>query len=254
MKNRTPQTVMFAVLCLVFSTAFAAAADIFMKQKNHTDPMTVMGQSQPAKDEVHTVWITAKGARNDNPAQSILFRLDKNLIIVLDHKKKTALEIPLGQGKSPFSGVDQSQGQNAPAIQDMLKNMMKMKVTVTPTGEKKKINDWTCTKYIQTIETGMGQNKSEIWASEDVKVDPDLFARYSAAMMAQNPALSASMDDIIKEMKKVKGMTVYSVSSMAMMGTTIKTTTELVECREGTAPAGILDVPAGYKKTSFDQM
>ncbi|HEX9935242.1 MAG TPA: hypothetical protein VGB38_08605 [bacterium] len=243
----------FFAVAFVIGLSGLLRADIFMKQRQHTDPMTVMGKTQPARDEVHTVWLTPQGTRNDDPARSIIFRLDKNVIYVLDHKKKTVTEIPLGKMKMP--GMDAGENPEAnTAMQEMMKNMMKMKVTVKATGEKKKINGWNCSKYIQVLETGMGQHQSEIWATEDIRVDYDLISRYSAAMMAQMPGAAAGMDDIAKEMKKVKGMPVYTVSSTPMMGTVVKSTTELLEWKEGKAPAGILDVPAGYKTTSLDQM
>jgi hypothetical protein len=227
-------------------------ADIFMKQKHHTDPMTVMGSTQPAKDIVHEIWITPQAARNDDPERSTIYRMDKNVIIMLDHKKKTATEIALGKMKMPEMDMSRNKEANA-AIQDMMKNMMKMKITITATGEKKKINGWNCAKYVQVMETGMGQHKSEIWATEDIKIDYDLFAKFSAAMLAQMPGASAAMEDMTREMKKIKGMHVYTESSTPMMGTVVKSTTELLEWKEGKAPSGILDIPAGYKQVLMDK-
>jgi hypothetical protein len=246
----------FATTAAVMALAGLPAllkADLYIKQKHHTDPMTVMGQAQPAKDAVHEVWLTPQGARNDDPERSTVLRFDKNVIYVLDHKKKTVIEIPLGKMKIPGMDVGKDQEANA-AMQEMMKNMMKMKVTVTATGEKKKIGKWNCDGYLQVMETGMGRTQSQIWATEDIQIDTELFAKYSAAMMTMMPGAAAGMDDMAREMKKMKGMQVYSSSSVPMMGTVVKSTTELLDCKDGKAPAGILEIPSGYKKVSLDSM
>lgn len=242
-----------AIACILTAAVILAPmlgrADITMKQKHHTDAMKIMGQNQPAKDEIHTVWMAAEKARTDGPDNSSIVRLDKSVIILLDHKKKTYTELPVGKG----AGMPGMTDEQAAALPAMIKNMMKTKVTVTPTGEKKKINDWDCTKYIQTIGSSMGKNQSEIWATEDIKVNKDVFIKLSAAMMAQNPGFASALDDLTAEMKKIKGIIVYTSSSMDMMKTKVNTTTELLEIKEESAPAGTFDIPAGYTKATLDQ-
>ncbi|MEJ2537717.1 MAG: hypothetical protein P8048_11820, partial [Calditrichia bacterium] len=65
-------------LVLMFLLTGLTRADIFMKQKMHTEGFQMMGQSQPAKDEITTIWITSDKLRSDNPEQSIIMRLDQN--------------------------------------------------------------------------------------------------------------------------------------------------------------------------------
>jgi hypothetical protein len=45
--------------------ALPARADIFMKQKTHTDEFKMMGRTQPAKDVTMTIWLTDNKARMD---------------------------------------------------------------------------------------------------------------------------------------------------------------------------------------------
>jgi hypothetical protein len=82
-------------LVLMFLLTGLTRADIFMKQKMHTEGFQMMGQSQPAKDEITTIWITSDKLRSDNPEQSIIMRLDQNKMYMLDHAKKTYAEMPL---------------------------------------------------------------------------------------------------------------------------------------------------------------
>ena len=138
-----------------------------------------------------------------------------------------------------------------PAMAGMMKGMMKFSMTVSDTGEKKKIGSWNCRKYIQKMDMAMGPSRTELWATEDIKVKDDLFARYSAIMMTMQPGLRESMDQVLKETKKIKGVMVQSDTSTTMMGTTVKSSVKLLEFKEGKAPADITAIPKGYRKQSM---
>ncbi len=227
-----------AVILLFFAFIGAAHADIFMKQKEHTDAVTIMGQSQPAKDQITTVWMTSDKVRTDNAEASVIMRLDKSTIYILQHKEKIYMELPLN-----FAAAAANQ-----TMPDM-----GVKLTVTPGAEKKKINTWNCQKYMMKMEMGgMGFSvENEIWATEEVKIDPTLYAKFSSAAMGANPMLASILPKIVEEMKKIKGVHVLTVATMQMMGQTIKSNTELIEFKEGKAPEGIFELPAGYKKQSM---
>jgi len=90
-----------------------------------------------------------------------------------------------------------------------------------------------------------------LWATEDIKVKGDIFAKYTAIMMTMQPGLRESMAQVMQETKKIKGVTVLTESSSTMMGATLKTSMQLLEFKEGRAPATIATVPAGYKKQAM---
>ncbi len=224
-------------------------ADVFMKQKHHTGSFTMMGQTQPAKDSVESIWITDTVMRNDSRDQSVIIRLDKKTITVIDHQGKSYTEMPMDMDKAmgQIGGGKMSKEEKA-AMDGMMKGMMKFTMTVTDTGQMKKIKSWNCRKYIQKLDTGMGPSTTEVWATEDIKSQGDLFARYSAIMMTIQPGLRESMDKVLKEARKIKGVMVSSSTATTMMGASLKTTVELLEFRDGKAPADITAVPKGYKK------
>jgi hypothetical protein len=138
------------------------------------------------------------------------------------------------------------------AFEQFMGKMMEIKVMVKSTSEKKKIGSWNCQKYIQTMEMGMGTFTSEIWATTDIKVDEDLYVKYNAAMMAQMPGVSQNMSEIMKEMKKIKGLHVLTSQKSEVMGQSFGSSSEMVDYKEGKAPAAALNMPSGYKtQTSF---
>lgn len=230
-----------------------ASADMCLKQKHHQDAFTMMGKTQPAKDYVGTMWVTTDKARNDMDDKSTIVRLDKNVMIILDHTKKKYMEIPLNFAEAAAKqaekeGASEEELAKLPeAMRSLMKGAMKMNVSVTETNETKTINRWSCRKYIQKIE-GMMSSESEIWASQDVKLDAKLLAKFSAAFMAMNPGLKEALADLQKQMEKIKGVAVLTNTSSTIMKTPMKSSVELIEVKEGTAPAGIFEVPADYKK------
>jgi hypothetical protein len=242
------------ILIALIMLSSTLLGDIFMKQKSHTDGFQMMGQSQPAQDEIQEIWVTQDKIRSDSEKQSVILRLDQNKLYMLNHEEKTYAELPLDFGnmmdskmKEAMEGEDMDPEQKE-AMMQMMQGMGQIKVTITPTSETKKIGNWNCKKYTQTMETMMGPTTSEIWATEDLKMDQDLYSKFMAAMSGQG-MFGNMMADMAEEMKKIKGVPVLTVSTVNMMGASIKSTQELIEFKEGTAPAGIFELPKAYKKT-----
>lgn len=244
--------ILFLVLLMIPGSG---QADIMMKQKTHTDAVQIMGQTQPAKDEIQTTWITTDKIRNDGEEGSVILRMDQRKIYFINHAKKTYAEMPMEMSKMIDEKMKQSmeeegmEEEDQQAAMGMMQGMAQMKITITPTSEKKKIGNWNCQKYNQELVTFMGPMKGEIWATEDLKMDYELYNKYMAAMMGKGGMFGEFMNQIVTEMKKVKGIPVLTITSMDMMGASIKTTQELIEYKEGTAPAGHFELPKGYKKS-----
>jgi len=237
------------VTCTV--TSLVLQADVYIKQKNHTDGFSMMGQSQPAKDDVFVTWMGKNMARLDQGEDtSIIILLDKNVMYMVNHAEMTYTEMAIG-GKSDIltsaiSGSDMSDEEQAQAKKMMqgFSQMMKPSVSVTETGESKKIKGWNCKKYDLTM-TMMGMtSNAETWATEDIKIDYELYRNLTMSLMGQ----MSGIEDMLKEMEKIKGIIVLQESSMSMMGTDVKSSQELMEVSDKPAPAGTYTVPAGYKK------
>lgn len=236
------------VVCLLANGAFA---DIYMKQKVHTDATQMMGAAQPARDVVSEIWITEKGFRSDEPGQSTIMLGKEQKMILLDHDAKTYMEHPLNMNEMMSAmGADENP-EAAAAMRQMMGQMMKMEASVQETSEQKTINNWKCRKYVLKINSGMGPITSEVWATEDLKVDRKVYEQLAAQMLSSLPGLQSSVDGMKKEMAKIKGVQVRTVSSFTMMNQTHKAVTEMIDFKEGTAPAGIFNVPAGYKKQAM---
>ena len=236
-------------------------ADTYMKEKKHTDGIKMMGQEQPATDEITEIWITSKGIRSDSPKGSMMILVDEKKIIMVDHEKKTYTEMPMNIGDitsqaAKEAGKDNEEAEemgqaNQAMMQGMMQGMMKMEITVQPTTETKKINNWNCKKYNMTMNTFMGPMSNEIWATEDLKIDKAMYARMTTAFMSAMPGMQSGSENMMKEVEKIKGVQVFSISKYQMMGQTISSSTELLEFKDGAAPANLFKIPAGYKKKAM---
>ncbi len=249
--NRKSAFLLSLSLFVLIMSIQTAHSDIYMKQKQHTDAMQIMGQSQPAEDVISETWTTANKMVMMNPKQKIIIDNEKKTITMVNHENKTFNTIPLD-----FSQSGEQDNQEMAEMQQMM-GQMKMKMTVTPTNEQKKIGRWNCRKYNQTLEMDMGMmkttTKAEIWASSEINIDKKMYAKYAASTMAMMPGMSQNLEAMIKEAEKIDGVQVYTSQTAEMMGQTIKSNTELLEYKEGTAPANVFDIPKNYKKAEMYQ-
>ena len=239
----------FVLVCV--AAPITAQADMYIKQKNHMDGYSMMGQTQPPQDDLFVSWMSKDKARMDHGEDtSIIVRLDKKKIYMINHAEKTYGEMPYNETTdiltSALADSDLSDEEQAQAKKMMagFAEMMTPKISVKGTGETKKIKKWNCKKYIMTMNMMGTTATTEVWATEDIKIDYELYSTLMFSMMPKTPG-SGKMPE---EMKKIKGLTVLSTGTMSMMGTDVKSTQELLEVVEKSAPTVTYKIPEGYKK------
>jgi hypothetical protein len=244
---------LFAALTF-FSPGFISA-DVYLKYKQHTDPFQVMGQTQPAKDSVRETWVGENRIRNDEGLQSVIMRLDRKQVYFINNEQKMYAVLPMDVEKMAKQAIEgdksmsiQEKEQAKKFVQEMMRDISKFTISIKETGETKKIGKWNCSKYIQTTKTAMGPSTTEIWATKDIPLDYGMLNRMFAASMMMMPSLKGSMDDISREMSKIKGVTVYSASSSSVMDTQVKSTQELLDCADKNVPDSFYEPPEGYSK------
>lgn len=246
---RTKPLFQLSLTIMMVLTGATAFADHYMKQTQRTDPYTVMGQSQPATSQTIESWIGDTAVLTNNPdGTSTLVIFAKQRAYIIKHADRAYAEIPLDMkkviGEMAESTVgDQEDLSTADAMAAMMAAMMQMEVTVQDTEEQQKIGKWQARKYIQTTRMGMGTTTSEIWATEDLRADMSGYWKATNAMLASQEGFS----QMIAELGKIRGVVVKTISRAQVMGSEVKSTTELVEFTDRPAPAGTYAIPAGYK-------
>ncbi|RKX29678.1 MAG: hypothetical protein DRP47_01160 [Candidatus Zixiibacteriota bacterium] len=232
-------------LAIIIMAACPASADWYLKQVNYTGAMEMMGQTQPARYDTSETWIT-KGMVYSKSSEGDIFiaREDQGKAYSIDNKKKTYSEMPVNIKNILNPSEEQAAKEKTQKVAGM---MGSVECTVTPTEETKKVKNWDAKKYAVTMNIAMMKTSMNVWATEDIKIDADLFNLAARSMMAQLPGF----EDMINEMKKIKGVSVLSEGEVDMMGTKIDMKTELIECTEKSAPEGIFDIPKEYKKVEM---
>jgi len=232
------------ILLAILVTAGVASADYKVTQKHHQDGFSMMGQTQPAKDEVHITWIGDGKLRMDQGQSSTVVDLDGNKMTIIDHDKKSYSEIDLPVNLEELL---------PPGMGEQMMAMMKFEVTVSPSEETKKVGEWTAKRYDMKLTSAMMNMDSVIWASDKTPIDTaDYFDLYANVM-----SLQPGMDTMMAEMQKIDGYVVAQDAKMSMkfMGeTTVGSTDEVVSIEEVDAPAGTFAPPADYAREDFDFM
>ncbi|MCK4858156.1 MAG: DUF4412 domain-containing protein [candidate division Zixibacteria bacterium] len=246
-KNLVVMGCFVGVLLLVLPALLQA--DVFYKMQIKTDAYEIMGQKHPAEEHVVSVWLAKGKAYMDMDTAAVLVDGEKEIMYMINHSNKSYLEMPMG-GPAEMAeamGAEGDEDQTA-AMKEMMKNMAgTMKFTVTPTDESKKIGEYKCKKYLGDLNAMMAVVKMEIWATEDIDIDMSLYYQMSSAAMDSFPGY----EKLLKEWEKIKRFPVLTTNTTEVVGTTQKTTSELIELTEKDAPKGTYDLPKGYKKTEM---
>lgn len=228
---------LFLIVSLAVILATFASADIYVKTKIHTDPVSMMGQTQPAKDYFSEQWIGKDKFANISPDQSYIIDLKKNMMYLISHNEKTYIEATLPLDITKLLPPEMAQ----------MASMMKMTVTVTPTGQTKTIGQWKCSEYDVAMTMMMMPMKMKVWASTDVPFD---FSKVMEKMYSNVLKAQFRLDDTsLQEFLKIKGFSIASETAMEIMGAKSRTTTEVIEISEKSSATDVYSVPAGYTKT-----
>lgn len=232
----------FCIFGTMLVLAALAYADVYIQSKTHTDAFSMMGQSQPAKDETIEQWIGDDKMAYLGAELSSIVDLKRNLMYLINHKDKTYVETQLPLDITKLF---------PPEMAQMMGSMMKMTVTVTPTGQTKTIGQWKCSGYDVSLQMMMMPIKMAVWASMDVPIDMEKFSKLNSLILKTQLRLD---DAALKEMEKIKGYWIASEITGEMMGAKMHSTTEVIEISKKTPDSSVYAVPAGYKKTDFLDM
>lgn len=231
--------ILLASSVLSCSAPFTVAA-VYLEQKTHMDPTSIMGQNQPARDIVQKIWLEGdKMATDSGDGNSMIIRLDQKKLIIVNHGAKSyqATALPI---KFP------------PEMEKMM-GMMQFKADVRKTGEAKVIRGYNCQGVEMTMTGMMNMTmKMKMWCTQDIKIPFEKYYAMSAEMVSFQPSMKEMMD----KMKALAvGIAVETDITTEVMGAKMHMTTSLVKAEAAaTAPQGAFDTPAGYKMEEFNPM
>ena len=123
--------VTFVLVTMMLQNVYS---DVYMKQKQHSDALTIMGQTQPAQDLIVESWLTPGKMVVISKKQTIVMDLDKKVVTMANHEKKTIMSMPMDfsklmDKKGPEMSAEDKEGHshniavkipNPPAIQRLV--------------------------------------------------------------------------------------------------------------------------------------
>jgi hypothetical protein len=253
-------------------------ADAYMVQVSSTEPLTIMGQTQPATSDTSIIWMTKDKAYMTTNIGAAILRADLGMMYVVNSEAGTYAEFPLGamakeseevtKAMKTEMGKDKSDemaeameeaGDNPQAAQMMeaMKAMMGgseggsgMSAKVVSTDETKKIRDWNTRLWLVDMNIMMGKSTQRVWATKDIDIDYAKFQELGSAMLAVMPGF----EDIVNEMKKIEGIPVLTEIETKVMGTSVKQKTEILEYQSKAAPDGIYEIDKNLKQVSLIEL
>ncbi|MDZ7314924.1 MAG: hypothetical protein ONA69_07375 [candidate division KSB1 bacterium] len=243
-----------SLLSVFFAAAFHLelfASDIFFRQQIRQEAVTPSGQIRTTVEDTAVVWLTGGRASINSREYKTVLDWQKKLLLIADHRKKTIVQISLDFDRPIEQAAAGMSPQERAEFQRMMGQTADLRVSVQAINERRTIGRWECRKYVQTLESGATKINTEIWATQDIAADEQLYAIYSAALFAQIPGVGPNLKSVMEEMKKIKGVYVLLLQQREMIGQTSTSRIELLEYREAAAPADAFAMPADYRKQAL---
>lgn len=245
MKYKNARHVVALILFLILILPFLLNADHVVKKTKQTTATVMKGSNEKSSAESGTTWISKNKMRQDEGnAASVIIRLDKNKVFILNHKEKTYSEMDL-----PIN-LEENLTQEAKQII----KVMKISSSIEKTQDTRVIRDWKSQKFYADISIsvlGMEMPMTmEIWASRDTGINLKTFRKFYAVLLSINPFTKDLMDDF----QKIEGYPVLTKISMSVKGVETKSQEEVVTIEERKAPRGTYDLPPEYTRTAYNPL
>ena len=228
---------LLVVFLLILTIPTFAAADVYIKDKNHTDPISSGDQNQPARDTITEQWISEGKVALITAAKTTIMDFEKNVEYIINHKAKTYI-----QASFPLDFNSLLPPEMAGLIQPI-----QTTAAVTPTGKKKIFGTRSCDEYDVVLKVVTIPIKLKVYATTDVPFDIHKYKQRVQASMLKSQMMGLD-DASIKELDKIDGWWIATETFSEAMGIKGHSTWEVMEITEKPAPAGIYSVPSGYTR------
>ena len=263
------RSILLLSVCLAMSAApRPVLADTFLKSVMRTGPLVIMGQEMPGQADTSKTWIGGDRAYQDHgDGTAALYLAADSLYYLIEHDNRLARMIDLTEGVSlsalldvelpdtneagePLSTEERVEQQKALADMALMARaiMDSAKVEVEATDQTKTIGAWETQKYTLNIAIGGMRSQGEVWATSTAPHIYQAYQRLAYAQMAASP----NFERLLEEISKIKGVTVYSRSTMNIMGVDVDVETELLELSNVDAPEGLYELPEEYDVITSD--
>lgn len=213
-----------------------AMAGVYLEQVVKSDPVTVMGKTQPARETVQKIFLADDRMASENSdGMSVIVRLDQKKIYFINTQGKSyqVSDLPL---KFP------------PEMQQMMA-AFQFTTDIQKTGNRKQVGAYNCEEVVMTLK-GFMNFTIRMWCTGDIRMPFDKYYAMSAEMVAYSPAIKQMME----KMRSLGNL--YAVEQEMtgeVMGTKTRSVTKLVNFdANASIPADKFNPPANFKQEPLD--
>lgn len=245
MKYRSNLLVLMVLTLVVFFLPHRVNADHVIKKVKKTTETVMDGTRDKSTNENGTIWISKNKMRQDDgDATSIIIRIDKNKVYILNHTEKTYSEMDIP--------VDLEKNLTQEAKQII--KVMGISSSVIKTEETRVIKGWKSQKYAADISVSMmGMEMPmtmEIWASRDTGINLKSFHKFYAVLLSINPFTR----DLKEDLQKIDGYPVLTEIVMKVKCVETRSQEEVISVEERKIPRGTYDLPSEYTRVAFNPL
>lgn len=242
---RPTHSLILALALAITMAAGAAApapADEMISIHGHADSVRLGNRTQPARDSTATVWLAADRMRRDEGGITVIVRLDRRMLYMINHAERTysQVEVPIDWKKMV-----------PPADQESFTKFLadnEIKVSLTPAAETRVIHSWN-THRVDVLLTNQHGLKmaTQMWVTRDLP----LYAAYNkmAGVLASLQPNAAAWSE---KVAGLDGMPVYQETTITIGQSVSHTREEVAAAESKPAPPGTYDVPKGFSAVPYD--
>jgi hypothetical protein len=228
-------------LGILLALASPSIADVLLTRIRNADEFIFESRVSPgAVNQKVEIWIGSDRIRRDDGKTALILRLDQKKLYLVNHAEKTYAATDLRQegGRWLATATFVSSGPD--------KDVWTLHAKVEPTGETRKIGSWQAAKHrvVLSNEAGTGNRlRVDWWIDPDLKVE-DAALRTLMRLLA---SFGPTGDEWLATVLAVPGHPVLYERVEKQPEVDVKIREELKSIKEGEAPMGTYDPPAGYR-------
>ncbi len=221
------------LLPLMCATVPSTGGDLYVEQKVTTSG--IMGR--PTSTSPQKIWMTKDMLRCEDPGhyRAVIFRLDKNLILMLNTVQKTYQELSCEDFRESLQMGATMFGETPETGE----------VVIRKTGEKQKICKCNC--YQVLVEQPQCNMRTEMWLTEDVSFDCTLFQQYLETLGG-----TFHSKKVITQWAALKGFPIKTVTSWTLGNMTMTSTCLVTNISQEPIPKSLFSPPPDYQKVPFE--
>ena len=208
------------------------AADTWIKQVVHRHAFSLLDKTYEDEEEEIETWIGRNRMAVHGKSQSLLLLLDREVLYVLDHNRKTYVQMPIPIDLEEFYPAQ------------LLQLMQTVTVNLSVADESVELDRRTCHVFQVEIESLMMSMRIKVWGTVDVPFDWKVYKERMYPELAK--VLFKLPEEAAREFSEIAGFPYRSESVFSFMGVEVRSEMAVVSMDRKAVPDNVYSLPENY--------